>query len=296
VSRKNKHPAIDATDVTYTYPDGNVGLKNFSFTANKGQFVALLASNGSGKTTLLKVIVGLLKYQQGKVLINGKEVRRLSQKKLSSHVGLVLQNPKDQLFSATVEEDVAFGPRNMGLPEKEVMERVHDCLEMVGASALIDRAIHHLSFGEQKRVALAGVLSMQPTIMVLDEPTAGLDPKGEARMMTLLSGLNRKQGVTIVMATHSVEMLPLCADRVYVLQKGSLLKEGSTAEIFSDREMLDSAGLRLPYITSLLDQMKRFDGVPIKGLPLTVREARKNLLSLIPEHLLNPDLKGDCDE
>jgi cobalt/nickel transport system ATP-binding protein len=180
---------------------------------------------------------------------------------------------------------VAFGPRNLGLPEHEVQNRVTEALEAVGASGLRSRAIHHLSFGEKKRVCLAGVLAMQPRILILDEPTQGLDPAGEMVMLQLLHQLN-KQGVTIVMATHSVDMLPLFVDRIYVLKHGRLLSEGPAEEIFCDHEMITQASLRLPYISGLLYEMKRYDGVPINGLPLTIGEARKRLLDLIPEELL----------
>jgi len=144
-----------------------------------------------------------------------------------------------------------------------------------------------LSFGEQKRVAIAGVLAMKPSILILDEPTAGLDPAGEAMMMRLLNRLNRKYGITVILATHSVDMLPLFADRIYLLNRGAVLKTGAAAEIFCDQELIDRAGLRLPYVSSLLDQLRRLDGVPIDGMPLTLGEARKQLLRLIPEDLIS---------
>lgn len=278
--------AIEASGVSFNYQEGTQALQALNFHARYGEFVALLASNGSGKTTLLKVMVGLLKPQHGLVEVGGRDIRYLTQGELYQRVGLVLQNPNDQLFGTTVEEDVAFGPRNLDLPEDEVQRRVTECLTSVGAADLRDRAIHHLSFGEQKRVAMAGVLAMRPTTLILDEPTAGLDPAGEALMMRLLNRLNRERGITVVLATHSVDMLPLFADRIYALSRGRVIKEGSTDEILCDHEMLDRASLRLPYISGLLHEMKRYDGVPINGLPLTVREARKGLLELIPEELI----------
>ena len=148
------------------------------------------------------------------------------------------------------------------------------------------KAIHHLSFGEQKRVAVAGVLAMEPTVLILDEPTAGLDPAGESLMMRLLHRLNREGGKTIVLATHSVDVVPLFADRIVVLNGGAVEREGSPKAIFADREMIKRAGLRLPYISGLLDELRRSDGVPIKGLPLTVGEARQRLLELIPEDII----------
>jgi cobalt/nickel transport system ATP-binding protein len=220
------------------------------------------------------------------VRIGGRVIDTLSTEELYQRVGLVFQNPNDQLFAATVEEDVAFGPRNLALPEAEVQRRVSEALAAVAALPLRGRAIHHLSFGEQKRVSLAGVLAMRPAVLILDEPTAGLDPAGEAQMLQLLKKLNREQGMTVVLATHSVDMLPLFANRIYVLNHGRVLQEGPAEEIFCHQEMIVRAKLRLPYVSRLMYEMKRHDGVPIDGLPLTIGEARTQLLELIPKGLL----------
>jgi len=279
-------PAVETADVVFTYEEGTRALDHVDFRVETGEFVAMLASNGSGKTTLIRALVGLIKPQQGTVRIEGRDLRDLSWKELHQRVGLVLQNPVDQLFAATVAEDVAYGPRNLGLPEPEVQLRVAAALESVAAADLGCRAIHHLSFGQQKRVSMAGVLAMQPATLILDEPTAGLDPAGEALMMRLLHRLNREQGITVILATHSVDLLPLFADRIYVLRQGRVLKQGPADVIFRDHEMIDYASLRLPYIASLLHKMKQHDGVPITGLPLTIGEARTRLLELIPEDLI----------
>lgn len=285
--------AIEASGIHFTYQEGTQALQEVDFWVTPGEFVAILASNGSGKTTLIKVLVGLLKPQKGRVFIEGEDILDLSVNELYQRVGLVFQNPNDQLFAATVEEDVAFGPRNLGLPESEVQRRVTESLEAVAAFELRHRAIHHLSFGEKKRVSLAGVLAMRPKTLILDEPTAGLDPAGEKLMLHLLNRLNREQGVSVILATHSVDMLPLFADRIYVLNRGHVLRQGPAQEVFCDHEMIDRASLRLPYISSLLYEMKRYDGVPINGLPLTVGEARKRLLELIPEDLITNRLEMD---
>lgn len=285
--------AVWASGVSFTYQEGTRALEDVNFWVDPGEFVAMLASNGSGKTTLIKVIVGLLDPHRGMVKLNGREVRTIPRKELYQQVGLVLQNPIDQLFAATVEEDVAYGPRNLGLSESEVQERVDEALHNVAAEELRCRAIHHLSFGEQKRVSMAGVLAMRPSVLVLDEPTAGLDPAGEALMMRLLNRLNRQQGITVILATHSVDLLPLFADRIYVLRRGKVLRQGPADEIFCDHEMIDEACLRLPYIAALLHRMKEHDGVPINGLPLTIGEARMRLLELIPEDVIikQPEVK-----
>jgi cobalt/nickel transport system ATP-binding protein len=283
---KQEDFAIEASGICFTYEEGTQALRSVDFRVRRGEFVAMLASNGSGKTTLIKVLVGLLKPQKGTVAIWGRDIKSIEQKELYQQVGIVFQNPNDQLFAATVEEDVAFGPRNLGLAESEVMERVSEALEAVAAASLRNRAIHHLSFGEQKRVAMAGVLAMRPSILILDEPTAGLDPAGEELMMRLLRRLNRQGGFTVILATHSVDLLPLFADRICALNRGEVLCQGPAAEVFGDHEMLSRACLRLPYISTLLLEMKQYDGVPINGLPLTVGDARKRLLELIPAELI----------
>ncbi len=284
---------IDASGVCFTYQEGTQALADVDFRVRSGEFVAMLASNGSGKTTLIKVLVGLLKPQAGKIRIHGEDIGAIPRIDLYQRMGLVFQNPNDQLFAPTVEEDVAFGPRNLGLAESKVSQRVSEALEAVAAVDLRGRAIHHLSFGEQKRVAMAGVLAMKPSVLILDEPTAGLDPAGEDMMMRLLNQLNRQSGITIILATHLVDTLPLFADRIYVLNRGRVLCQGSAEEVFSDHDMLNQASLRLPYISTLLHEMKKYDGLPINGLPLTVGEARKRLMELIPEELIVKEIEKE---
>jgi cobalt/nickel transport system ATP-binding protein len=286
---------IDATGVCFTYQEGTQALTDVDFRVRSGEFVAMLASNGSGKTTLIKVLVGLLKPQAGKIRIQEQNIGAIPHADLYQRVGLVFQNPNDQLFAPTVEEDVAFGPRNLGLEESIVGQRVSEALESVAAVDLRRRAIHHLSFGEQKRVAMAGVLAMKPSVLILDEPTAGLDPAGEDLMMRLLNQLNRQSGITIILATHLVDTLPLFADRIYVLNRGRVLCQGSAEEVFRDHELLKRASLRLPYISTLLHEMKKYDGLPINGLPLTVGEARKRLMELIPEELIVKQIEKDSN-
>jgi cobalt/nickel transport system ATP-binding protein len=223
--------AVDVQGVSFTYDDGTEALAGIDFRVEEGEFVAVLGSNGSGKTTLIQLLVGLLKAKRGKIAIGGREIGSLTAEELYQRVGLVFQNPNDQLFAATVEEDCAFGPRNLNLPEAEVQRRITESLAAVAALPLRGRAIHHLSFGEQKRVSLAGVLAMRPAVLILDEPTAGLDPAGEAQMMQLLKKLNREEGMTVILATHSVDMLPLFANRIYVLDRGRVLQQGPSEDL-----------------------------------------------------------------
>jgi cobalt/nickel transport system ATP-binding protein len=282
--------AVDVQGVSFSYEDGTEALSGIDFCVEEGEFVAVLGSNGSGKTTLIQLLVGLLKAKRGQIVISGRQIGSLTAEELYQRVGLVFQNPNDQLFAATVEEDVAFGPRNLNLPEAEVQQRVTEALASVMALPLRARAIHHLSFGEQKRVSLAGVLAMRPAVLILDEPTAGLDPAGEALMMQLLKKLNREERMTVILATHSVDMLPLFANRIYVLDRGRVLQQGPSEEIFCHQEMIVRAKLRLPYVSRLMYEMKRHDGVPIDGLPLTIGEARAQLLELIPKEMILPGI------
>jgi cobalt/nickel transport system ATP-binding protein len=283
--------AVDVQGVFFTYDDGTEALAGIDFHVEEGEFVAVLGSNGSGKTTLIQLLVGLLKAKSGRITIGGREIGSLTAEELYQSVGLVFQNPNDQLFAATVEEDCAFGPRNLHLQEPEVQRRVTESLAAVTALSLRGRAIHHLSFGEQKRVSLAGVLAMHPAVLILDEPTAGLDPAGEAQMMQLLKKLNREERMTVILATHSVDMLPLFANRIYVLDRGRVLQQGPSEEIFCHQEMIVRAKLRLPYVSRLMYEMKRHDGVPIDGLPLTIGEARAQLLELIPKEMILPGIE-----
>jgi cobalt/nickel transport system ATP-binding protein len=247
----------------------------------EGELVAVMGSNGAGKTTLMKVLMRLLRPQKGRVLLGGGDIAGLPPADLYRRVGMVFQNPADQLFATTVAEDVAFGPRNMALAEEEIAVRVEAALSIVEATGLRDRPIHHLSFGEQKRVCLACVLAMQPTILVLDEPTAGLDPMSESHMIELLVRLNRQQGITVIVCTHSVDLLPVLADRICVLDKGRILREGPPHDVLTDRRSAAQAGLRLPLVSQLFHELRSRHGIPMERLPLTVDEARRHILQWI---------------
>lgn len=272
---------IESKKIHYTYPDGSKALQGVNLEVKKGEFIGLLASNGSGKTTLLRCLNGLIKPQAGEVAIDGEAIANLPQKVLFQRIGMVFQNPNDQLFASTVAEDVAFGPSNMGLPKDEVKGRVEDSLKAVGMEGLGKKSIHNLSFGQQKRVCIAGALAMHPEVLLLDEPTAGLDPMGEHKIMELLQKLNRERGLTIVMATHMVDMVPLFSSRIYILSKGKVLREGTPEKVFSDPEMIRDAKLRLPMIAELIDLMKREDGIHFERTPLTIGEARRELVKMI---------------
>ena len=265
----------------FKYPDGYQALSHLELDVRKGEFVGLLGANGSGKTTLLKVMDGLLKNFQGAVLLDGADITKLSSKAIYKKVGLVFQNPDDQLFAPTVFEDVAFGPINMGFDEKEVTRRVESALKDVEMDGYARKSIHHLSFGQKKRVCIAGLLAMGHEILLLDEPTSGLDPMGEHKMMNLLMRLNRERGVTIIMATHSVDLVPLFLDRLYILSKGHIVRGGIPENVFTTPEEMSNVKLRLPQIAELIYRLKHEDGLPFDQIPLTIGRARREIVRLV---------------
>ncbi len=271
-------PRLSARIESFRYPDATVALTGIHLDVLQGEFCGILGSNGSGKTTLLRLLDGMIKEFTGSVLLDGDDIRRLSPRQIYGKVGLVFQNPDEQLFAHSVYEDVAFGPRNMGFGEGKVKERVTAALEAVEMAALAAKDIHNLSYGQKKRVCIAGLLAMGHEILLLDEPTAGLDPMGEYRMMELLTRLNRDSGVTIVMATHSVDLVPVFLGSLHILSRGALVRSGTPEEVFGAPDDLAGVKLRLPYIAELIHQLKESDRLPFKRVPLTVGEARREIL------------------
>lgn len=265
----------------YTYEDGTAALGGIDLEIAKGEFLAMLGSNGSGKTTLIKHLNGLLRPSLGRVLLEGRPIESVEDQEVFSRIGIVFQDPNDQLFAATVEEDVAFGPINMGLGPQEVKERVHRSLHMVNMENYARKAVHALSHGQKKRICVAGILAMEPQVIVLDEPTAGLDPMGVHSLMHLLEDLNKKQGITMVMATHVVDLVPLFMSKIAILSRGKLLRCGTPDEVFGDPEALEKAKLHLPLIAELMHILKTRDHVKLHHMPLTVGEARREILRLL---------------
>jgi cobalt/nickel transport system ATP-binding protein len=263
---------------SFKYPDGTVALSNINLEIKRGEFIGILGANGSGKTTLLKLMDGLLKDFDGKIFLDGIDIKRLTPKEIYKKMGLIFQNPDDQLFANTVFEDVAFGPINMGFDEEEVILRVNNALKHVEMDGYAKKSIHHLSFGQKKRICIAGLLAMGHEILLLDEPTAGLDPMGEYKMMNLLTKLNKENGVTIVMATHSVDLVPLFLDRLYILSKGQIVRGGIPEDVFTVPEDMSDVKLRLPQIAELIYRLKHEDNMPFEKIPLTIGEARREIV------------------
>ena len=236
--------AIRVQGLTFRYPDGKLALDQVSFRVAPNEKVALVGPNGSGKSTLLMHLNGVLRGAVGKVTVAGLTVSDRTVGQIRASVGLVFQNPDDQLFSPLVYGDVAFGPLHMGLPEDEVRARVEAALAAVGGSDLARRVSHHLSVGEKKRVALATVLSMKPDILVLDEPSAGLDPRGRRGLIDLLRSLDQH---TMLISTHDMRLAYDLCLRTIVLDEGRIAADGATADILNDADLMERHGLERPY-------------------------------------------------
>ncbi|UCH88736.1 MAG: energy-coupling factor transporter ATPase [Thermoplasmata archaeon] len=276
--------AIEVNNLSFKYPSttANVySLQSIDFQAEKGKIIAILGENGAGKTTLMKHFNGILEPTTGNVLIDGVEITRKNLKTVRRKVGMVFQNPDDQLFSPTVAQDVAFGPMNLGLPPDEVKKRVASALNSVGMAEHGEKPPHELSTGEKKRVCFAGVLAMKPEILVLDEPTANLDPKGASDIIAIISRLNQTKNITVVIATHNVNIVPELADEIYVMHKGKILKKGTPREIFQSEKLLKRANLDIPEISKLMLLLKR-EGYKI-DFPLSIDEALKELKNLLDD-------------
>ncbi len=271
-------------NISHEYSDGTIALDGISLSFDRGERIALLGTNGSGKTTLLNHLNGILKPTSGKILFEDKPLQydAKSLLELRKRVGFVFQDPNDQLFAPTVKQDVAFGPLNLGYSTEKVKAIVDEALRTVGMQEFAEKPPHFLSLGQKKRVALAGVLAMQPEVIIMDEPTSNLDPRATSDILHLLVQLNKQAGITLLLATHDVDMVPLFARKLYILNKGKLVSEGTPKETFSNTELIRQVNLRSPRLTHLFEVLKREDNLPVSAqLPLTISEARKEILTLL---------------
>jgi cobalt/nickel transport system ATP-binding protein len=234
-------PVLSIEDLSFSYPDGHAALHSISLTICRGEKVALVGPNGAGKSTLMLHINGILSGE-GQVQVAGRMVSRANLPVIRAQVGLVFQNPDDQLFSPTVFEDVAFGPLHIGLPEAEVRSRVRRALQQVGMQGYGDRLSHHLSVGEKKRIAIATVLSMEPAILVLDEPSAGLDPRARRSLIGLLDSL----ALTMLVSTHDMLMVRELIPRMVIVDEGRIVADGPTEILMNDVALLEAHGLERP--------------------------------------------------
>ena len=269
---------LQTKDLSFTYPDGTEALKKVNITIKKGERIAIMGPNGAGKSTLFSHFNGLSEPTSGHVEIDGEKIifERDELLKVRQKVGIVFQDPNDQLFAPTVKEDVAFGPMNLGLEYDEVNARITEALELVGMSGFEEKTPHHLSGGQQKRVAIAGIIAMRPEIMILDEPTAGLDPEGVDKVLDILNDLN-KEGISIVISSHDIEMVNQFADKIFVLYNGEIIAEGNNHQIFSDKELLKKAHLKAPVTTEILYKLKE-NGLNVDTEKLSIEETVKEIL------------------
>ena len=273
-------------NLSHRYSDGTLALDNVSLSFERGARIALLGTNGSGKTTLLNHFNGILKPTSGNIYFEDKPLKYDSKSLLNlrKRVGFVFQDPNDQLFASTVKQDVAFGPLNLGYTPEHVKKLVDEALTTVGMMEFAEKPPHFLSGGEKKRVALAGVLAMQPEVIIMDEPTSSLDPLATSDILHLLLRLNKENGITLLLATHDVDLVPLIANKLFILDKGKVVSEGTPKVSFSNTELIRKVKLRSPRIAHLFEVLKKQNNLPIPDeLPLTIGEARKEILRLIDE-------------
>lgn len=276
----SREPIIEINHLTYQYPGSSTkALDDISLKICAGEKIAFLGANGSGKTTLFKLLNGILKPVSGEVLIKGEKISKKRILDVRKTVGIVFQNPDDQILAPTVEQDVAFGPMNMGLPEDEIKARVKEAIELVNMSGLEERAPHHLSGGQKKLVAIAGILAMRPEVVILDEPTAGLDPLSAGNILNIIDEMNRVLGMTVLLSTHDVDIVPIFSDRICIIHHGRLEAQGSPMKIFKDRELLKRSHLRMPRIAEVF-KLLQDDGIDIE-IKITPDDAKAELLRVI---------------
>ncbi|MGN9164900.1 energy-coupling factor transporter ATPase [Tissierellaceae bacterium HCP3S3_D8] len=276
---------IKTEKLNYIYNPGTPfekkALDNINLDVNEGEFIGLIGHTGSGKSTLVQHLNGLIKPSSGDIIIDGTNIckRDTNLKDIRQKVGLVFQYPEYQLFEETIYKDIAFGPQNLGLKEEEIHKRVRESMEAVGLDyeSLKDRSPFELSGGQKRRVAIAGVIAMKPKVLVLDEPTAGLDPHGRDEILSEIQGLFQKEGMTIILVSHSMEDIAKLVDRIIVMDSGKIVMDGYTRDIFSRSKELEDIGLGIPQITKFMKAYKA-KGHDVRDDILTVEEAKLELL------------------
>ncbi|MBR7149415.1 MAG: energy-coupling factor transporter ATPase [Oscillospiraceae bacterium] len=272
-------------NLTHTYGEGTPfrrsAVKNMDLTIYRGEFLGLIGHTGSGKSTLIQHLNGLLKPTEGRILLGGRDIWKEEKiRDVRFRVGLVFQYPEHQLFEETVYRDIAFGPKNMGLGEEEIDQRVRAAARFVGLDeATLQKSPFALSGGQKRRVAIAGVIAMEPEVLVLDEPTAGLDPQGREELLAHIRAYHRERGTTIVLVSHSMDEIAENVERIVVLKGGSVLMSGTQREVFARAEELVAAGLNVPQVTRVAMALRE-RGVGIDSAVYTVEELKAALLSL----------------
>lgn len=257
-------------------PTESVAIENISFEVGDGQFLGIIGHTGSGKSTLLQHLNGLLKPDEGTIIIGGVDITApgVSMVDIRKRIGLVFQYPEYQLFEETVAKDIAFGPKNLGLGEEEIEERVKEAIELVGLNYedIKDRSPFELSGGQKRRVAIAGVVAMRPEVLILDEPTAGLDPKAHKDVLNMIEEVHRRTGNITVLVSHNMADIAKLSDKVLVIDSGHMVTMGTPKEVFSKREELSRVGLDLPPVTNLTEALRQ-RGMDIEQTILSVDDA-----------------------
>ncbi len=279
-------PLLETKDLCYTYgvgtPFEKKAVQNVNLQIGQGEFIGVIGHTGSGKSTLIQMLNGLIRPTSGQVLLAGRDIWEEPKKirAVRFKVGMVFQYPEDQLFEETVFKDIQFGPRNMGLTEGEIEQRAHDAANFVGLPEnLLEKSPFELSGGEKRRVAIAGVIAMDPDVLILDEPTAGLDPAGRDVLLSEITSYHKKRGNTVLLVSHSMEDVARVADRVLVMNSSHLQMFDKTEEVFSHSSELESIGLQVPQVTKIMSLLKAH-GYPVETC-LTLEQAVGQLLPLL---------------
>ena len=277
-------PILETKNLTYIYGQGTpfekTAVKDVSISIEKGEFIGVIGHTGSGKSTLIQTLNGLIRPTSGQVLVDGQDIWAEPKKirAVRFQVGMVFQYPEYQLFEETVIKDIMFGPKNMGLSDQDARERALEAARFTGLKTeLLEKSPFELSGGEKRRAAIAGVIAMDPKVLVLDEPTAGLDPRGRDVLLAQISQYHRERGNTVMLVSHSMEDIGRVADRLLVMSDGRKLALGPTREIFSMAKELEKTGLRVPEITKIMGELHNL-GLPVDPSVLTVDEALAQLL------------------
>jgi cobalt/nickel transport system ATP-binding protein len=277
---EGKKELIHVDCASHIYPDGSLGIHEMCFRVLEKEIVALCGPNGSGKSTLLEHLNGLLRPSSGNVTVMGKKLD-LSHIDIWRDVGIVFQKSDDQLFAPTVLDDVMFGPINMGMSIKEARAQALDALKTVGAEKLSDKMPSYLSGGQKRLVCIAGVLAMKPRAIAMDEPTSDLDPLHAEMVENIILNLKNEHGLSIVIATHDMDMAARIADRVCIVKDGSIIVEGEPSSIFYDKELLEKSGLRQPKVVQIYEGIKKNMGIVIGNKPLTIDELVKTIDKMV---------------
>ena len=273
-------------NVTYRYSQGTAyeitALNHVNLSIGDGEFIGVIGHTGSGKSTLVQHLNGLLKATEGAIYFNGENIyqEKYDLRSLRTQVGMVFQYPEHQLFEATVLEDVCFGPKNQGLSKEEQQERAKEALRSVGLDeSCYGKSPFELSGGQKRRAAIAGVIAMKPSVLILDEPTAGLDPRGRDEILDLVADMHRSYGCTVILFSHSMEDVANYVDRIVVMNDGEVLYDGTPRQVFRHYQELEEIGLAAPQVTYLMHELKE-EGFPVDCDATTIEEAKTEILKL----------------